>query len=824
MKTWKKVLLGITGTLFLLVIILFFLSYLMLKKSLPLYEGEIRTKGLNSEVTVYRDSFAIPMISAQNDEDAAFALGYVHAQERLFQMDVARRAGEGRLSEVFGTKTIPFDKMFRTIGIYKIVESSWSKLNPVSQKILSAYTKGVNSFIENNKGKYPIEFDVLGYDPYPWKPEHSLVIAKLMGWELNISWWSDITFSNLIQKVGVEKAKELLPDFPQNAPTIIPKEYSNLASIKTDLIEIDRKFREFTGFIGTHIGSNNWVINGSISESQKPIIANDPHLAFSVPGKWFFAMIRSNNWNAEGFTVPGLPAIVIGKNQNIAWAMTNVMADDSDFYIETIDSTGNKYLVNNQLRDIIVYQDSFAVKDSANFKFTVRRTHRGPIISDTHPYNYLYPNTGKIKADISMKWTGLEFSDEMFAAISLNKAKNWEDFKGALKYFTIPGQNFVYADDEGNIGYVCAARLPLRSSTSPTLVYDGSTDANDWKGFVPYEEMPKLFNPAQNFIATANNKTANNFKYHISNVWEPSSRIERIVELLTSKKIHSKEDFRNYQIDFISPYARELVPYILDAFKDAKVTDKNLKIAIELLENWDFEMSASSQVPTVYLHFFHRLIKNIFQDELGTDLLKEYVFLANIPYRIISKYLKENTSSFFDNVQTPLVESRDEIIRQSMVDALIELEEKIGKDVAMWQWGNIHKVKFKHMFSGASGLLDRLIDVGPFDIGGDGTTVFNTEYSFTEIYEEKRDLTKPHRSEPFQNILGPSMRYIYDFGNPDYIEIILPTGQAGHFLSRHYIDMTDKWLKGEYLKIPVSQEIFIRDSKNTFKIIPVNSH
>lgn len=790
---------------------------------MPEYDGIVEIKGLIGEVTVYRDSFAIPLISASNDDDAAFALGYVHAQERLFQMDIARRAGEGRLSEVFGGITVPFDKMFRTIGIYKVVEASWSKLNPVSQKILSAYSKGVNSFIESNKGRYPVEFDVLGYDPYPWKPEHSLVIAKMMGWELNISWWSDITFSILIQKLGAEKSKELLPDFPQNAPTIIPKEISNLSSINSGFVDTDRKFREFTGFTGTHIGSNNWVINGNISESKKPIIANDPHLAFSVPGKWFFAMIRSKDWNVEGFTVPGMPAIVIGKNRNIAWAMTNVMADDSDFYIEKIDSSGEKYLLNNQLRNIISYQDTIAVKDSANYIYKIRKTHRGPIISDIHTYNYLYLGSENVIENISMRWTGLEFSDEMFAAISINKAENWEDFKGALKYFTLPGQNFVYADIQGNIGYICAARLPLRSNASPTLVYDGSTDAYDWKGFVPYEDMPKLYNPSQNFIASANNKTMNSFSHHISNVWEPSSRIERIVELLKSREIHSKENFKNYQNDLISPYARELVPYILEAFQDVKVNDKNLKTAIELLKNWNFEMAASSQVPAIYLHFFHNLIKNIFEDELGTDLLKKYVFLANIPYRIIPQYLKENSSSFFDNIQTNQLETRDVIIRQSLVDALNDLEKKIGKDMAMWQWGNIHKVKFKHMFSGANSLLDNLINVGPFDIGGDGTTVLNSEYSFAEIYEEKRDPSKSYRSEPYQNILGPSMRYIYDFGNPDFMEIILPTGQAGHFLSDHYKDMTDKWLKGRYVKIPVSEEDFVKNSKHTFKMMPGNS-
>lgn len=820
MKNWKRILLGIAGSLIILTVVFFIIAYLILNKSLPQYEGEIKVVGLNSGVNVYRDSSAIPLISAANDEDLAFALGYVHAQERLFQMDLARRAGEGRLSEVFGSRTIPFDRMFRTMGLYKVAESSLPKLNPSSQKILIAYSKGVNSFLENSKGKYPIEFDVLGYDPYPWKPEHSLLIAKLMAWELNISWWSDIAFSNLVQKLGVEKARELLPDFPENAPTIIPKEITSYANLNNNLINVDRTFRDFFGITGTHIGSNNWVINGKISQSNKPIIANDPHLGFSAPGKWYFVILRSNDWNAEGFTIPGLPAVVIGKNQNIAWAMTNVMTDDADFYVEKIDSSGTKYSVNNQWKDIETYQDSFAVKDSSFYKFSIRKTYRGPIISDVHLFNILYPEDGKVNSTISMRWTGLDFSDEIFAAISLNKAKNWEDFKSALKNYTVPGQNFVYADKDGNIGYVCATKLPIRSSASPTLIYDGSTDANDWKGYVPYEEMPKLFNPAQNFIASANNKTVNNFRYHISNVWEPSSRIERITELLKSKNLHSVKDFENYQMDFYSPYAKEIVPYILNAFMDAKITDNNLKISLELLNNWNYEMNSSSQVPTIYLYFFHQLIKNIFEDELGSDLLKEYVILANIPYRIIQKYLKGNSSTFFDNIRTPQVETRDDIIRQSLVDALIELECKFGKEISSWQWGSIHKVKFKHMFSGASSILDKLIDVGPFEIGGDGTTVFNTEYSFSEIYEKDRDLSKPRRSEPYQNILGPSMRYIFDFGDSDYLQMILPTGQAGHFRNPHYKDMTDMWLKGKYKRIPLNEENFIKSSKHLLKLIP----
>lgn len=816
MQNWKKIFIGISVSLAAIAVFIFLIAYIMLQRTLPEYEGEYTVSGLKSEITIYRDSFAVPIIITKDSEDAAFALGYLHAQERLFQMDVARRAGEGRLSEVFGEKTIPIDRMFRTIGIVKHVEQTYNQLNPLTKKILEAYSKGVNASIQKSKGKYQIEFDALGYDPYLWKPEHSLVIAKLMGWELNISWWSDVAFSNIIQKIGEEKAKELLPDFPQNAPTIIPKELKTFASLPTGIINVDRMYRDFVGFTGTHIGSNSWVVNGNMSNSGKPIIANDPHLVFSTPGKWYFVLVRSDDWNAEGFTMPGLPSIVIGKNENISWTMTNVMADDADFYVEKIDSTGKNYFLNNEWKELQVDKDSFVVKNSTNYVFEIKRTHRGPIVSDIHPNNV--QNENELKTTLSMRWTGLEFSDEVFASISINRAANWQQFKEALKHFTLPGQNFVYADKEGNIGYICAARLPVRSNPSPTLVYDGTTDAYDWKGFVPYEEMPKLFNPPQNYIASANNKTASSFKYHISNLWEPSSRIERITELLTSKKIHSTEDYKNYQNDFTSPYARSLTKYILSAFNNVKVTDENLKIVIELFDNWDFKLNSSSQIPTIYSSFLHHLIKNIFEDELGTELLLEYIYIANIPYRKVLEILQAG-NSFIDDINTPAIETKEDIIRKSLVDALTALEKTHGKEIKNWQWGNVHHVTFKHMFSGASKFTDKLLNIGPFGIGGDGTTIFNTEYSFTDIYEQSGKENFVKLSTPYENILGPSMRFIYDFGNPGYAEFILPTGQSGHFMSEHYQNMTEDWLKGRYLRIPLSTEEFIERSKHKLKLL-----
>ncbi|MCX7874771.1 MAG: penicillin acylase family protein [Melioribacteraceae bacterium] len=819
MKNWKKITIGFSLVFLCLILVGFIISYFMLKKSLPIYDDEIKVHHLKNRIEIYRDENAIPLIIAKEDEEAAFALGFLHAQERFFQMDISRRAGEGRLSEIFGSKLLTIDKMFRTMGIKKISKENFYKINPLSQKILIAYSNGVNEFIKYSKGKYQVEFDILGYDPELWKPEHSLMIAKLMGWELNISWWTDIVFSQLVQKFGEEKAKELIPHYPENAPTIIPQQLKNSKLISSEIIDIDRSYRKFIGFVGTHIGSNNWVVNSYKSSSGKPIIANDPHLAFSQPGKWFFVMIRSQNWNAEGFTIPGLPSIVIGKNKNIAWAMTNVMADDADFYLEKIDSSKTKYFIDGAWKNLIINKDTIKVKDSTNVVYEIKKTHRGPIITDIHPYNKLFPKSEVNIATMSMRWTGFEFSDEVYSSILLNRAKNWNDFNEALKYFTIPGQNFVYADKENNIGYVCAVRLPIRKNNSPTLVYDGTTSNSDWQGYVPFEQLPKLFNPPQNFIASANNKTIKDYPIHISNLWEPSSRIERITELLTNKTKHSVEDFMKYQNDFISPYAKAITKYILDSFKDVKIKDKNLETSLLLFENWNYEFNPISQTPTIYSFFLKNFIKNVWGDEFSNHLLREYVFVANVPYRKILEILTSETS-FYDNIKTQEAETKEDIIRKSLSDALSELEKKYGKEIENWQWGKIHQVSFKHMFSGQSSLIDNIINVGEFSIGGDGTTIFNTEYSFSDLFDEKSETKDTSKRKKFENYLGPSMRYIFDFAQPYNFYFILPTGQAGHFLSNNYKDMTNKWLKGNYIKLTLNEKEFIKTSKHKLILIP----
>ncbi|MCF8242425.1 MAG: penicillin acylase family protein [Melioribacteraceae bacterium] len=805
MKKWHKISIGVVSTIIVLLAAAGVLSYQILTGPVPDYEGVISVNGINKSIKVYRDSFAVPYIIAGNDEDAAYAMGYVHAQERLFQMDLTRRAAAGRLSEVLGTQTLPFDKMFKTIGLMKHVVENYHNYSTISRSLVEAYSKGVNEFIRTHKGNYQIEFDLLGYDPELWKPEHSLVIAKLMAWELNISWWMDIAFTHLLQKFDEEKIREIIPDFPENAPLIIPEGIKEFAEVSTDLIKTDQKFREFMGIPGTHIGSNNWVVNEKKSVSGKPIIANDPHLGFSIPGKWFTAVVKSPNWNVMGFSLPGVPGMVIGKNNSIAWVMTNVMADDADFYVEKFDSTRTKYLLNNEWKDLEFFTDTIYVKDSADVEIDIYSTHRGPVISGIHSYKSIAPNEYQNIADVSMRWTALDFSDEMYAIINANKSKNWKEFENAIGNFTVPGQNFVYADVDGHIGYVCAAKLPIRKNLSPSLVYDGTSSENDWVGFVPYNEMPKLYDPPENFIASANNKTVKDFPYHIGNLWEPPSRIERIVELLTSKNKHSVEDYKKYQVDFYSHHAESITPFIHSAFRDVKLTDKNLKLSLELFENWDFVMDKDSQVPAIFLTFYQNLLRNIFIDEMGEKLFEEYIFIANVPYRKIYEMLTADNSSWFDDITTDENETRDMIIRKSLVDAITELENKLGKNIAEWQWGKIHTITFNHAFNGISPVVDNLVNVGPFPISGDGTTIFNTEYSFRDPYKVK---------------LGPSMRFIVDFAEPNICYFILPTGQSGHIMSSHYNDMTDMWLDGKYLKINTDQDSIENSNYKLFVINP----
>ena len=797
----SKIIIGLFFSLIVIVIVVIFFLHYLVKKSFPEYDGTITISQLHHPVTIYRDEFGVPHLFAHSEYDLFFSQGYVHAQDRLWQMDISRRAGEGRLSEVLGAATVKFDKMLKTVGFQRLAVQLEQQLSPTSKKMLQAYADGVNEFIRTHKGKYPIEFDMLNYEPEEWKPVHSVMISRLMAWELNISWHVDVVLGELVAKLGEEKARQIFPTYPENAPVIVDKSVAakDIAPVKY-FADLHNEFKQFFGTTGTHIGSNSWAIAPKKSFNGKAMLANDPHLGLSLPAKWYEIHLRGGALDVAGVSLPGTPLVIIGHNRNVAWGLTNVMADDADFYFEQVDSLGaEKYLYKGEWRDIETIPDTIWVKDSAEVPIVIRKTIHGPAINEIYPLKKISSSNC-----ITMKWTGYEMSDELLGMYLVNTAKDWQSFLNGVRQFTVPGQNFVYADVNGNIGFHPGVRLPRRNSNNPTLPFAGWNGEHEWQGFIPFEELPSLYNPPEGFIATANNKTTNGVNYHISNLWEPPSRIERIRELLQSKPQFDVTDFKNMQNDYYSYFAKDVTPFILAAFKSQTVTDSKLETVLNYFRNWDFQMTKEDVPTTIFEVFFIKLINNIYKDEMGDELFRQYIFLANMPYRVTPALLKDSSSTWFDDITTPAVETRDDIVRKSMNDALKELTQKLGENVKEWQWGKLHMLTLKHPFGDITA-LSSIFNIGPVEMGGSGTTVNHGEYELPE---------------PYSMTLGPSTRQIVDFADLNRTLSVIPSGQSGQPLHPNYSDQFALWKNGEYHEVALDENEVALKSKNILYLMP----
>ncbi len=764
-----------------------FLRY-QVRKSFPETSGSFSISGLEQPVDVLRDEYGVPHIQAKSEHDLIIALGFVHAQDRLWQMDMARRVGEGRLSELFGEVTLPFDRMFRIIGIKRISENIERSISQESRDRLEWYAEGVNAFITTHKGKYPVEFDMLRYDPELWQPLHSIMIGRLMSWELNLSWWTDLTYGALVQKVGLEKTLEILPPYPGNIPPIVPaSDWHKFADIGTGFLQTAMEFRAFQGLTGTLGGSNAWVVGPAKSASGKPILANDVHLQLQTPSKWYEAQLNAPGYTVGGMSIPGIPAIVIGNNEHIAWGLTNMMADDADFYVEQIDSTDTtKYLYDDKWLPITYTEEDIRIKSDTVVSLIVRSTHHGPIVTDiqTMLKKVQYPFVA------SMRWTGSEASDQIDAFNTIDHATNWNEFLDGVGKFTGPGQNFVYGDVNGNIGYWCGVKLPIRGKNSGILPLAGWEKNTEWAGFVPFEQLPHLYNPPEGYIATANNKIVDDsYPYHISDLWEPPARVVRLREFLSKDEVFSVEDFERMQNDKFSYQAKRIMPFVLAACADSAFAGPDEQLVSEYFRSWNFQFGEEDIATSIYQQFFVRLLENIYKDEMGEDLLHDFVTLVNIPIRVTTNLVEEETSSWFDDVTTTQVETRDDIIRKSMKEAVAALRQRFGEEAKRWRWGDMHTVTLQHPF-GLQKPLDKIFNIGPFPYGGGSTSLISGEYSY---------------NDPFKVNVGASMRQIVDLANPHQAYRVLPPGQSGQVLHKHYDDQVQLWLNGAYRTVASEQ-------------------
>jgi penicillin amidase len=783
----SKVIIGIlTVTLVIGVATVIFLRY-QIRRSFPDTAGTVSLRGIQDPTHVYRDAYGVPRIAALNEHDLMFAMGFVHAQDRLWQMDLVRRAGEGRLSELFGMETVPFDKMFRIVGLRTIAEKVEAAMSEESRNRLQWYADGVNAFIGEHKGNYPIEFDMLQYDPDPWQPVHSVIVARMMAWELNLSWWSDLTYGEIAERVGLEKALDIQPPYPANVPpTVSAGIWHKYASLTGDFLKTAQSFSSLLGPAGILGGSNAWAIGPAKSASGKAILANDTHLHLQTPARWYEIQLSAPGYNVGGMSVPGVPGVVVGRNAHIAWGVTNLMADDADFYIERLDSVDqSRYYYDGNWRPVTSREEDIRVKGDSVITIVIRSTHHGPIVTDIRTPLQLatYPYVA------SMRWTGSEISDQIEAFNKIDRASNWTEFIHGVQEFSGPGQNFVYGDDQGNIGYWCGVKLPLRGKHSSLLPLPGWDPSTEWKGFVPFEQLPHLFNPPEGYIASANNKIVDDsYPYHISDLWEPAARIVRLNEVLGSQTRFSVQDCERLQNDAFSHQAKRMMPYVLAACQDSSFAPPDREILLEYLKNWNFIFTKEDIATTIYQEFFVTLLQKMYKDEMGDSLFHDWVLLGNIPIRVTTGLVEEGTSSWFDNVRTDSIETRDQILRESMTDALAALRVRIGPHMKEWRWGTLHTVTLEHPF-GRAKPLDRLFNIGPFPSGGGSTTLSSGEYSF---------------NDPFAVTVGPSFRQIFDLGDAGSWRSILPPGQSGQVFHPHYSDQTQLWLNGAYKTVSVN--------------------
>ena len=759
----------------------------------PKYSGHVSIGGLNKSVDIYTDKYGVPHIFAQNEEDLFYAAGYYAARDRLFQMSVVNYSVRGELAYAFGDEMINSDIYLRTWRIHDTAKKLVGELDKETTDLMLAFCAGINYRIKEVYNDLPIEFKLTGMKPPVWNPAIVTGYSRMMAREMSSSWKPEIVFGAIENYFGKEKLSEIYPYYSSTHPTIAGDIGSNVYS---KIMDEELTLENILGYNSSVSGSNNWVVSGERTKSGKPLLANDPHLKFTQPPRWYEMHLKGGRFNISGLCLAGIPMPIIGQNENIAWGFTNSMVDDMDFFIETINPQNkNQYLYDGEWGDMKVVEETIKLRGDRDTTVFIRLTHHGPIISDVHR---LLKNENTA---ISMAWTGNWLTREIDGLFQLATSKNWTDFSNALKHYGVPGQNIVYADVEGNIGWRPAVFLPIRKEGYSLIPRPGDDPNYDWSGRVPYKEMPYLFNPPEGYIATANNKTiGDSFPYYISGLWADPSRAQQIIKRLDTLNLATVDDMKSIQLDYTSLFAKEITPHLL-SIKSGSETGK-LKTAMDLLENWDFVESPESKGALVFHSVLRQLVISIFSDELellGDNYLDAFTSMKYLHNRSLRKILVEGTSSWIDDIRTKnKIESLDEILEQAFINGVLDIEKVAGQNTNNWEWGRVHYLTHKHKV-GSNKIADWFfgLNVGPYLSGGSDKSPNAGSYSF---------------SDPYAQTAGASMRRVVDFNNLNETHLILPTGQSGLYNSSHYKDQADLYHNGKY-RTTWFNENFIRNNK-----------
>jgi penicillin amidase len=807
---------ALLATAFVFVALFLFFSYDFAKISILEEPIELTSDSLDKGVSIYKNQYGIPHIIGQTENDAFFGLGFAQASDRLWQMDYFRRIAKGRLSEIFGKETIKLDQYFRTLEIETISKNIVSNLDAKSRSILESYSKGINLYIHKFSKRLPIEFSTLGYKPDDWTPEDCIAIGRLMAFNMSFSFWLDVAFGEISNKIGFERANALIPKdyhLPSiSAPDTITKINKNsLAS--TNLNKLYRNptshsnYFEFFSLInrffpfGTFAGSNMWVVQKEEGKNRTSILASDPHLALQLPPIWYQFHITSPELNCVGLGLPGIPLPLIGRNDNIAWGITVAMVDDCDFFAHKLDSTG-RYVVdiNGKRIKLTLKLDTIKVKKGTNFIYYKRYLGNSPIISDFLPikdsivatqiHRIRFAKQQPSESCLTYSWTGHRITNEVRALYSIVKAKNWEEFLRSKNFWGVPPLNFSFGDKYGNIGIMTAGLYPERVNVNPNFPNPTWHTNSSWIGFKKFEKEFNIVNPSSQFVFNANNPLVNSTTF-ISNYWSDPSRAKRLLQILSQSKPTDILANQVIQKDVFSEQAKEVLRVALPILiSKQKYLNQTEKIALGKLEKWDFQMSSKYIASSIYQMFIAKLTESTFKDELGDYLYDLYTYADFIATRKIVELLNDSNSVFFDDIRTPALEDKAEIIFRSFKRTVAELTKITqSSNPEDWSYGAWHKVELEHPFA-RIGMLRNSFVLGPEAMGGNNSTL---NYSGGHLFEPERV------------VVAPSARFIADMSDT-LVWLILPGGNSGQNLSSNFSDQFSLWLNGGYISLPIAPQ------------------
>ena len=716
----------------------------LLRTPRPMRKGRLRLDGLRAPVEIVRDHWDIPHVYAQSQEDVFFAQGYIHAQERLWQMEFNRHLTAGRLSEILGSVAIPLDRWMRVIGLRRAAELGLTNFTEEMQSVMNSYCAGVNAFIAT--GALPVEFQLLNYRPEAWSLFDSIAWGKMMAWDLCGNWETEILRAHLIERLGLEKAAELEPPYLQDWPPIIPPGVS-YSCIGKEALQRAAEARRFTGPAAQEgLGSNNWVLSGTRTTTGRPLLANDMHLLMSIPAIWFENHLVGGGLNVTGVSLPGVPGVIAGHNQRVAWGFTDGFSDVQDLYMEHLRRTedgGVQYEFRGEWLEAKVIREEIRVKNAAPEHEEVIITHHGPIL------NSLAPDLAG-EQPLAMRWTALEADNLLTSLIHMNRAGSCVEFREALRDWSVPSQNMVYADVDGNIGYSLPGKLPMRAKGDGRVPVPGWTGEYEWLGYVPFEELPHLYNPPQGYVASANNRVVGeDYPHWIGYDHCTGNRAERIVELIEARPRLSVEDIRRMHMDQISPAARRIAARLSELQSD----DPELVGVLERMRTWDGHLAVDSPQAAVYEVFVRKIIHRLLSGKLG-DLTEQYAGKGCTPILREGNMMGEHSREWLENIlgnpASPWFDlgdglKRDEHLRISLRETVDFLKSTCGPTMEDWAWGKLHHIKFNHTL-GSVKPLDRFFNRGPYALGGDGETIWASSATSYDLSEK--------------SIVGPPFRLI----------------------------------------------------------------